>query len=66
MIVSSSEYEEEWEKCVELCLKDRGGSYVSARELIFMPAAKAGGWQIPLSAMMVFRDIIQEAIDGKH
>lgn len=62
----ASEYEEEWEKCVELCLKDRGGSYVRARELINMPAARAGHWHIPLSAMLVFRDIIQGAIHGKE
>ena len=59
----ASEYEEEWEKCVELCLVDRGGAYTRAKELIFMPEARAERWHIPLSATLVFHDIIRSAMD---
>ena len=59
----ASEYEEEWEKCVELCLVDRGNAYMRAKELIFMPVARAERWHIPLSATLVFCDIIRSAMD---
>ena len=59
----ASEYEEEWEKCVELCLVDRGGAYVRAKELIDMHVARAERWHIPLSATLVFHDIIRSAMD---
>lgn len=61
--MTASEYEEEWEKCVELCLVDRSGANVRARELIGMPKARAERWHIPLSATLVFPAIIKEAMD---
>ncbi len=62
-ISSAAEYEEEWEKCVELALNDRGGAYVRARELLDMSPPKGEVWHIPIAAVLVFPDI-KERLDA--
>ena len=58
--MTGPEYEEAWEKCVEMALNDRVLATSRALELAAMRPPAGETWQIPISAVLVFPNVIKK------
>ena len=57
--MTAPEYEEEWEKCVEMALDNRVIATTRALELAHMCAPEGVTWHIPISACLIFGEAIK-------
>ena len=56
--MTGPEYEEEWEKCVEMALNNRVVATTRAIDLAAMRPPEGETWQIPISACLVFPTVV--------